>query len=310
MRYIEFESKNFTDKSLEMIEKIDDVLKDYNAQGYVITLRQLYYRLFSSGVIKVNSEREYKKLIHVVNNARIAGLLPWDMIEDTAREYNSVYSNEDRAEAVRGVEQFYQVDMWARQDYYVEVWVEKSALGNVIERACEPYRVPHMSCRGYLSASQSWRAGERFEDQLAPGSRTDHERTGVLIYLGDHDPSGIDMTRDNERRLLMFSNQSNIKVRRIALNMNQVRQYNPIPNPTKQTDSRTESYNRLYGQDCWELDALEPAVIEALIVKEIQSLIDYDRWNDALKEQAAEQKLLSRVYSDWPKVEKLLEKLK
>lgn len=301
MRYIEFEEKNFAPASLVTIDKINEILKDYDSQGYIVTLRQLYYKMVSTGVIKFNNAREYKKLISLVNNGRLAGLLPWDMIEDTARSYNGVYSNESRQEAVRGIEQFYTVDMWARQEYYVEVWLEKSALGNVIERACEPYRVPHMSCRGYLSASQSWRAGERFEAKCG-------DRQGILLYLGDHDPSGMDMTRDNERRLLLFSNDSNIDVRRIALNMNQVRQYNPLPNTTKTTDSRTVDYNALYGTDCWELDALEPSVIEALIVKEIKSLIDPAKWEEALDEQESEQEFLSRIYKHWPKVEKLLEK--
>lgn len=302
MRYIEFEEKNFTQASSDMLKKIDVVLKNYNRQGYVITLRQLYYKLFSTGVIKHNNAKEYKKLINIVNNGRVAGLLPWDMFEDTAREYNDVFTNEDRATAAGYLPRFWKADFWRRQKYYVEVWVEKNALGNVIERACKPYRVPHMSCRGYLSATQAWQAGERFEAELADG-----ERTGVLFYLGDHDPSGVDMSRDNERRLRLFSHDADIKVQRLALTMAQINQYNPLPAPVKTTDSRAEKYTAAHGDDCWELDALEPEVIEALIVNAIKKLIDPAAWQTTLDEEQTEQDFLRRIETNWDEVETLLE---
>jgi hypothetical protein len=302
MRYIEFEAKTFTNKSQTMIGTVDKIIREYAKQGYVLTLRQIYYQLVARAVIE-NSERSYKNLGNLVNDARIGGLLPWDMIEDRAREHNDVWTNEDRQWAAGNIAEFYKVDFWARQDYYVEVWVEKEALGNVIERPCDEYHVPHMSCRGYLSASQAWRAGERYEKAAGQG------RKGVLIHLGDHDPSGIDMTRDNDVRLDLFSNQSNIDVRRIALNIGQVRVYNPPPNPAKITDSRSTGYIQKFGESSWELDALEPQVIHDLIVTELTGMIDQERWDEARAEEEENQAFLKRVGTHWRKVEKLLEKL-
>jgi hypothetical protein len=301
MRYIEFEERSFTAKSQAMIDRVNQIIADYNQQGYILTLRQIYYQLVARGIIE-NQERSYKNLINLVNDGRIAGLIPWDMIEDRAREFNSTYTNEDRRECLANIEQFYTVDLWARQDYYVEVWVEKEALGNVIERACDPWRVPHMACKGYLSASQAWRAGERFEAAC-------RGRKGVLIHLGDHDPSGIDMTRDNETRLGLFSYQADIDVRRIALNMPQVRQYNPPPNPAKITDTRADKYIALHGDQSWELDALEPSVIERLIVKEIRSLIDPDEWAKGIEEEEESREFLKKFYNNWEEIEPFVEGL-
>jgi hypothetical protein len=299
MRYIEYRSQNFRPDSERLIGLVDGIIREYVRQGYVLTLRQIYYQLVARGIIE-NKERSYKSLGSLVNDARIAGLLPWDGIEDRAREFKDVWTNESLQKAVGYVSQFYVVDFWDRQDYYVEVWVEKEALGNVIERPCKDLRVPYMSCKGYLSASQSWRGGERYERAAADGKK------GVLIHLGDHDPSGIDMTRDNGDRLELFSRESGIEVRRIALNIEQVQQYNPPPNPAKMTDTRATNYVARFGDESWELDALEPSVIDGLIRTEITTMIDPERWDEAQSEETEGKAVLSKLGSQWSKVETFL----
>jgi hypothetical protein len=105
----------------------------------------------------------------------------------------------------------------------------------------------------------------------------------LIIHLGDHDPSGIDMTRDNRDRLGMFA-QHNVEVIRLALNMDQVEQYTPPPNPAKTTDSRAKDYIAAYGTSSWELDALEPRVINELLHTTIRGCIDAEEWEE--REQA------------------------
>ena len=77
-------------------------------------------------------------------------------------------------------------------------------------------------------------------------------------------------------------------VKRIALNLDQVEQYNPPPNPAKKTDSRWKKYVDEYGiTDSWELDALEPQVLVDLITDEVESLVDGDLWQARLDEENA-----------------------
>ncbi len=184
-------------------------------------------------------------------------------------------------------------DQWGRQDHYVEVWVEKDALGSVIEKACQPLMVPHMACKGYLSASEAWRAGKRFEHAFSLG------KTCTLIHLGDHDPSGIDMTRDNDDRIEMLSYGSPVEVKRIALNMDQIAEYAPPPNPTKLSDSRAKEYIKRYGRESWELDALEPKVLEKLITDTVSPLIDWDIWNDTASAQGEVRNKLKTLVNVW-----------
>lgn len=301
MRYIEFQVKRFNDKSLVTISQADSIINEYEGKGYTLTLRQLYYQFVARGLIE-NTERSYKNLGSLVTDARMAGLLPWDGIEDRAREHHDWMINEDMKSIFEDIHLNYAVNVWDRQDYYVEVWVEKEALGNVVERPCNRWRVPYMSCKGYLSASQAWRAGERFEEAFDRGQQC------VLIHLGDHDPSGIDMTRDNDDRLAIFARQ-NVEVRRIALNMDQVTRYRPPPNPAKMTDTRASDYVARYGNESWELDALQPEVIDQLVNDEIESLIDTERWNEALAEERSKRDFLKKFHRNWTQIEALVERL-
>lgn len=301
MRYIEFESKEFRQKSLEIINQADQIIREYHAKGYVLTLRQLYYQFVARG-LRENSERSYKNLGDLVTDARMAGLLPWDGIEDRAREHNEWMINEDMKSIFADIHKRFAMNMWNRQPCYVEVWVEKEALGNVVERPCSEFRVPYMACKGYLSASQAWRAGERFEEAM------DNGQNAVLIHLGDHDPSGIDMTRDNSVRLEVFARQ-NVEVRRIALNMDQVRRYNPPPNPAKMTDTRANDYVARYGDESWELDALRPEVIDRLIRDEINSLIDGDIWNEDIEREREKRVLLRKLHGNWDATVEFMESL-
>lgn len=290
--------------SLNLVARANQIIDEYQAAGYVLTLRQLYYQFVARDLIE-NTERSYKNLGSIITRARMAGLVSWEAIEDRNREHNTFWCEEDILEPIRKLPYYIRFDQWARQETYVEVWVEKEALGNVVERACNPLMVPFMSCKGYLSASEAWRAGMRFEEKLDEGKNC------VLIHLGDHDPSGIDMTRDNSERLDLFTGYGRryVDVRRIALNMDQVEQYDPPTNPAKITDSRAKEYIKRYGRSSWELDALEPSVLEKLIKDEIESFIDQDRWDEVDEQETEAEETLRAIHDNWSHVENLLKNL-
>lgn len=210
---IAYKSWNPKPETQAIVETADRIIREYQAAGYVLTLRQLYYQFVARDIIE-NSERSYKNLGTAITNARMAGMIDWEAIEDRNREHHSFWSRENILVPIKGLPSLIRFDRWARQPVYIEVWVEKEALGNVVARACDPYFVPYMSCKGYLSASEAWRAGMRFSEQI------DYGKECLLIHLGDHDPSGIDMTRDNQDRLDLFTQiPKGVRVERIALNM-------------------------------------------------------------------------------------------
>lgn len=297
MTLIAYKSFSFKPETQLIIQQANEIIEDYNRQGYTLTLRQLYYQFVAKGLIE-NTMNSYKRLGSIVTDGRYAGEISWTSIEDNHRESAvAEYVNESEQRVFEGIEYHLSLDFWARQDSYVEVWVEKDALLGVVSKACKRWKVPHMACKGYLSASEAWRAAQRFEEASQDGKQC------YLIHLGDHDPSGIDMTRDNGDRLELFLEETcgagTVDVRRIALNMDQVKQYGPPPNPAKITDSRAEGYIKRFGGESWELDALEPRVLDDLVDKTVRQFIDEDTWKDTKIEQTEKREVLAALEDHW-----------
>lgn len=279
--------KDFRAERLALIEKANSIIEEFQAQGFTLTLRQLYYQFVARALLP-NTEKSYGKLGTTINAARLAGMLDWDAIEDRTRYVRHLATWTSPAEIVQACSEQYRIDLWDNQKVRCEVWIEKDALVGVIEGVCNRYQVDYYACRGYSSQSEQWRAGKRLARYMDRGQGV------VVLHLGDHDPSGVDMTRDNQDRLSMFAGAP-VEVHRLALNMNQVRRYRPPPNPAKLTDSRVADYLRLYGNKSWELDALDPRVIEQLIESAIRRLIDPVLWDESLARAKVERERLKNA---------------
>lgn len=287
MPKIAYEERKFRAGSLALIRKMDDIVTDYQRKGYQLTLRQCYYQLVARDIIE-NTEKSYKRIADLLDNGRKAGLIDWQAIEDRTRQIRGWSGYESPAAFLQSVSRGFMLDLWREQPCYVEVWVEKDALVDVVRKACAGTRTPFFSCRGFSSQSAMWRAAERFKAK--------QDKKCIILHLGDHDPSGLDMTRDIQERLIYFG--AGVQVQRIALNMEQVDTYNPPPNPAKETDSRYKSYQLKYGVKSWELDALRPEVIESMIDEHIKQNMDMTLFNETLQqEQEQEQELYQIAYN-------------
>lgn len=276
MPKIEYAPKKFSPATYDTIVTAEEIINDLGAQGYDLTLRQLYYQFVARGYIKENTMASYKRLGSVINDARMAGLIDWDAIVDRTRNLQSNPHWDHPKDIVDSCVTQFQIEKWANQPERVEVWVEKEALIGVVAVAARRLDVPFFACRGYVSQSEMWRAGQRIIGYGVPTT---------ILHLGDHDPSGIDMSRDIEDRLRTFTERDLLEaypdMERLALNMDQVREHNPPPNPAKVTDSRAAKYRQEYGDESWELDALEPRLIDELITKAVLSHRDEELWAEA-----------------------------
>jgi len=265
-------------KTTMLLVNITDILEDLGQQGYVLTLRQLYYQLVSKAIIP-NDVREYHNLGRVVSKGRLAGLIDWRMIEDRVRVPKSNSHWIDGAQILQSAARGFYMDRWKDQKMHVEVWCEKDAVSNIIVPVCEEWDVLFMANRGYSSQSAMYDAYNRYYDAECS------DKLGVLIYLGDHDPSGMDMARDIEDRLLTFGLQNTV-VYRVALNMSQIQQYQPPKNPAKLTDSRSANYIMQYGNSSWELDALSPAVLSKIVEDAVLQRVDKSLFAKVEREEA------------------------
>ena len=293
--FVCYKKINFHAATLKMIEVANGIIDEYEGAGIPMSLRQLYYQMVARGHIE-NTEKSYDRVGSVINDGRMAGLVSWTAIEDRGRNLLGHETFKTPEGAMQWLSKSkYKIDMWEDQPYRPEVWVEKAALEGVVGTICDKLRVDFFSCRGYNSQSEQWRAGRRLAGYAAKGQRP------IIFHLGDHDPSGIDMTRDNRDRLSMFAGAP-VMVIRLALNMNQVRQYDPPPNPAKLSDSRAEDYVKEHGYSSWELDALSPDVIMKLIEEAVKEIRDEKIWAKAelleQQDQAAIMDMIEKEKAD------------
>jgi len=293
MARICYRERSFKPDSLARIETANEIVDDYLGQGLRLTLRQLYYQFVAHHGLP-NTEKSYKGLASLISDARLAGLIDWDAIEDRGRQPDVPSDWSGVPSLVESALRAYRLPRWEGQDNYVELWVEKQALAGVLEPLAREFHVTLMVNKGYSSQSAMHESAERF---ITNGQ--DQDRSPVLLYLGDHDPSGEDMVRDIADRLGMFGVEG-LDVQKLALTMPQIRQYNPPPNPAKITDSRAAAYIERHGTSSWEVDALDPSQLARLIRTAFSSLIDQERM-DAVKarEESDKAKLRRMVTKGW-----------
>lgn len=280
-----------------MIYVINDIITDYQQQGFTLSVRQLYYQLVARDIIE-NTEQSYKRIASIINDGRLAGLIDWDAIEDRNRDIEMMTRWSSGSSIVRAAANSFHQDMWVNQTDRVFVIVEKAALAGVLSGVCRKYDVPLLAARGYPSVSI---VREMVLEHIVPA--LSDGQIPVVLHLGDHDPSGIDMTRDLDERIRMFAEAemdgTSVDINRIALTMKQIDLKKPPPNPAKTTDARFKDYQRKYGKESWELDALEPSFLVELVTKHIQQSIDEVSWEERRQEIEATRVKLTKVADDF-----------
>lgn len=336
-------------KNEERLDTIISIIKEYAREGYTLTLRQLYYQLVSRDIIP-NKQSEYAKLSTILVKGRMAGMVDWDAIEDRIRVPDIPYWVKGIEEAIEDTINQYRLDRQDGQEVYIELWVEKDALSGVLKRITHYYHINLMVNRGYSSCTAMHDAYERFVDKVAEGKKV------VILYLGDHDPSGLDMVRDITERTKEFLINSeklqegynnlegekleevanelrdeydhdeefysedpsgeygkmfdcakayafrifenNVEVRHIGLTTEQVKKYNPPPNPAKITDPRAKDYITQFGKTSWEVDALKPEILHQLVREAVEGLIDMKSFENQIKKEESDKKKLKKFVKE------------
>lgn len=294
MPKIKYQDFNFRPNTLILLNIANNIILEYQDQGFDLTLRQLYYQFVSRDIIP-NTQKSYHNLGSVINDGRLAGVIDWNAIVDRTREIRSLPHWDDPGSIIETCSTQFNLDKWEGQEYRPEVWIEKDALVGVFERVCQELDVSLFSCRGYTSQSEMWSAAQRMLRYKRQG------QIPIVFHFGDHDPSGKDMSRDIQDRLSLFTGKR-LKFERLALNMDQIDQYKPPPNPAKITDSRANAYIAEYGDESWELDALEPSVLADLVRKAISGVVDEDAMKRADDEQNMHRETLTLISNRFDEV--------
>lgn len=251
----------------------------------VLTIRGLHYQLVARGM--TNSMRHYKRVVGAMIAARRDGSVSYFQFSDRDRDVSSftqweqVDYDDKKSQAERQIELWmssYRLNRWSNQTYYPEVWIEKKALIGSFEKPCRKWDVGLAACKGYPSLTFLNEAAQRFKRAYRD------DRTPVIIYFGDYDPSGEDIPRSIKDNLWADFGVD-VEVHRVALKEDQVIAWGLPPAPAKTTDSRTANWDGL-GQV--ELDAVPPEQLAGLVNDAIDDFFQEAAWNE-LKEREAEE---------------------
>lgn len=273
-----FEERRFTEAQLNLIEFCNAVINNFVAQGYDLSLRQLYYQCVSRNVLP-NRPESYTMLGKLIGFARMAGLVDWDHIVDRGRPLHKSTLWSGPGNMIKQLAKTFKYDRWKNQPFFLEVMVEKQALEGVLLPVCNRLGIGFSANKGYSSASALYEASLRYNKAFARGKEV------CVFYLGDHDPSGVDMTRDIRERLKVFCGRE-VDVKRLSLNKSQIEEHDLPPNPAKLSDSRSGKYVERHGDSSWELDALPPNVLANYVLAAVNRRLDHDQWKKDLALEA------------------------
>jgi hypothetical protein len=268
------------------IESICDALIGLLRVEYPMTVRQVFYRMVSAGVID-KTESEYKNTIcRLLARMRKRGDIPFGWIADSTRWMRKPTTHSTLLAALDSTVKAYRRSVWDDQSAYVEMWLEKEALAGVLVEETEIWDVPLMVTRGYPSLSFLYSAAE----QIAA-----IEKPAYLYYFGDYDPSGVDITRTVEKGIREFAPDAEIHFERVAVTPAQVEEFGLLTRPTKKTDSRSKNFE---GESI-EVDAIPPQTLRQMVKRCIEQHIDRAALTRLLHNEELERQSIHEVFDAW-----------
>ena len=272
----------FPYSDIELGEKINSILDEYDVP---LTLRQVYYRLVVLGLM--NAQKVYKNLSNKLSRLRERNLVPWDKIIDLKRQPEKESSWTCPETFFEVVSRSYRRNLQQEQPKHIEVWCEKAvAISHIINK----YDLNLFAGGGYRSISSLYEASKRFKYINKPI---------VILYLGDFDPSGLDIERDTETRMAEIFNIE-VDVQRVLLLPQDITNYKLLPSPVKPTDPRTFAYVEKYGfENAYELDALPPNILAERLEKAICGNMDMDLYKMQIEREELDNEEIANFIESW-----------
>jgi hypothetical protein len=271
-------------RSLDLIEAM--YAKAEAAQP--ITGRGVGYKLFTAGIIPSMARSEMQRVYRLLKEAREQGDIPWEWIVDETRSLERTATWADPAAYARSVVRSYRRDFWNQQPVRCEVWSEKGTVRGVLGPVLDQYAIGFRVMHGYSSATTVYDV-----------SQDDNGRELIALYVGDFDPSGLNMSEVDLPKRLSEYGGDHITLSRIALTREHVNGLPSFPATDKHKDPRYKWFRANYGDRCWELDAMDPNDLRDCVAEAIVELIEPVAWERCETVNRAEQESLKTVLEGW-----------
>jgi hypothetical protein len=256
------------------------VLLDIFAKDGRQSVRQAYYRATVRGIV-TKDDPGARKVQREVLKMRRESVLPYDMVVDYTRWARRVNTYDSVEDALRETAAFYRRDLWTDSPYRVEVWVESESIAGSVGEVTDLWRVQLMPCRGQASETFAYAAAEAWAHDW---------RVPVVIYIGDHDPAGLEIEVALRTKLEAFyddlGGEYPILWTRLGVTWDQVEEYAlPGTTPKKQ-----------YGYPISvEAEAIPAQVLRDLLDDAIRGYVDEDKLRTKLVAEESERSVLERI---------------
>jgi hypothetical protein len=229
-----------------------------------------------------------RAVYRLLKEAREEGAIPWEWIVDETRSAERVATWEDPEAYSRSVAKGYRRDFWNHQPVRVEVWSEKGTVRGVLQPVLSEYQVTFRALHGFNSATQVWDIAQDYDG-----------RELIAIYVGDYDPSGMNMSEHDLPKRLQEYDGDHVEVRRIALTPEQTRGLPSFPAAEKEKDTRYKWFVANYGDTCWELDAMDPRNLRDCVEAAIKEVVEPEAWARCAAMNKEEEASIRFVMERW-----------
>jgi len=271
--------------------------------------RQIHYALLndpplrhaSKPASRYNNTREegkscYKDLTDLLTRMRLAGIIPFDCIQDETRpvtitacyQHAGLFLQKETDSLFKG----YYRDLMQSQPNHVEVLYEKLTGYSFISTIALRYCIPLTVSRGFPSIPPRHDIAQRY--------RKSGKDKLVILAMTDLDPDGDEIAHSFARSMRDDFSIENTELIKVALTMDQAtgtaeingrKRKLPVSDLDKaKTGSASyERYVYRYGTDSvWELEALSPPEQQQLLEEAIGSVVDVDAYNHEVEEEERE----------------------
>lgn len=272
------------------VEIIEEATRFYRTEcaplNITPTIRQYFYHLAVQRLVE-KSDKGYKKASRILADARVRGLFDWNWVFDATRQLHRPPTYESLEEYFELVKNAYSRNKWQSQPHLLEVWIEKDAVRGTVQSVIDRYELPLSVNRGYLSVSAKMQAVRRF--------RKDGRKRVVVIYIGDFDPSGVNMIHEAQNWIEEQSSSGLLlQVDRIAITEDDWNDPVVLRLSVNFNDSRSAWFTDKYGDEVVEVEALAPSVLQKRLEKAIRKHRVLTLWNQQVMEEESDAKELER----------------
>lgn len=268
------------------LDLLDQQILDVLRHDHPQSVRHVFYRMTDPRLPEPveKSDRGYRHVQDRCVKLRRAGRLPYGWIADMSRRGYFVNTFDSAADFIERMRGLYRADLWRDADWRCEVWCESRSIASVVQADCNELAVDLYPCGGFSSVSFVHAAAEQHNASA-------DDRSLQIVYIGDFDPAGVLIDQALERELrLHLRAEIPMHFERIAINAEQIAEYDLPEKPRKDSDRRSLQVKRTV-----EAEAMPAHILRSLLRDAVEALLPLDALHVAKVAEASEREHLERM---------------